>query len=343
MIEPMYTLKPQNIVDVLPHPAFLLDFEGSIICANTAAKQLFGMRPEKHNFFKLIKQPNARKCIMKAITTNSLVTCNLELHLQTPRTYAASTAVLIPNTDENGVLLFTLNDVSAAIDAEKSRSIFVANVSHELRSPLTSLMGIVETLQGPARNDESARERFLDIMQRETRRMSRLVGDLLSLSKLEAKEHLAPEGNVQIFELIQRVTAVLSESTSAYKDRVNIHAQKNLPVIKGDQDELTEVFQNLIENALKYSHPHTPVDITITHMNGKVTIGIKDQSEGIAAKHLPRLTERFYRADKGRSRDMGGTGLGLAITKHILNRHRANFLIESEIGVGTSIVVAFTK
>ncbi|MBL4870549.1 MAG: GHKL domain-containing protein, partial [Robiginitomaculum sp.] len=273
----------------------------------------------------------------KAVKTGKLKTCDLILHLQTPRTYKASAAPLVGLG--NDCILFTLIDVSAEIDAEKSRSTFVANVSHELRSPLTSLMGIVETLQGPARDDVKARANFLNLMQGETERMSRLVGDLLSLSKLEAKEHLPPDGQVDITKLLRRIMTVLSESKSAYKNRVSLDVPEDLPPIVGDADELTEVFQNLIENALKYSEPKSIVAVSAVQSTDSITITINDEGEGIAPEHLPHLTERFYRVDKGRSREAGGTGLGLAITKHILNRHRGRLSIKSKVGVGSEVSV----
>lgn len=343
----------KTIVEALPHPAIILEPGFNISCANAPARKLFGEDLAGLDFIRILRQPDAVNCLNQAVETGKLVTSTLVLRLQTPRTYKASAATL-STQDNNGnetkkrAILFTLIDISAEIDAEKSRSTFVANVSHELRSPLTSLMGIVETLKGPARDDEKARDRFLNLMQDETGRMSRLVGDLLSLSKLEAKEHLAPEGSVDVRRLIRHVTTVLVESKDAYKNRVQIDAPKDLPPVTADPDELTEVFQNLIENALKYSTPETPVHIELTHRppgstgsgnRGRVCVRIRDQGEGIAPKHLPRLTERFYRADKGRSRDMGGTGLGLAITKHILNRHRATLAIDSVLGEGTIVTV----
>ena len=327
----------QTIVDALPHPALILNFEFKIQCANSAAASLFDADLTGMDFVRVLRQPGAIECLSKAAQTNKLKTCDLVLHLQTPRTYKASAAPLVGlGTD---CILFTLIDISAEIDAEKSRSTFVANVSHELRSPLTSLMGIVETLQGPARNDVKARDNFLNLMHGETQRMSRLVGDLLSLSKLEAKEHLPPEGEVDIPRLIRRIIAVLSESKPDYKNRVVLEAPDDLSNIIGDRDELTEVFQNLIENALKYSEPKTPVNVNILQTDTTIKITIADQGEGIAPEHLPRLTERFYRVDKGRSRETGGTGLGLAITKHILNRHRGRLSIESKIGVGSVVSV----
>ena len=329
----------QTIVNALPHPALILDIDYKIQNANSAADSLFDTELTGMDFVRILRQPEAMDCLNKTVKTGELKTCDLVLHLQTPRTYKASVASLVGMGVD--FILFTLIDISAEIDAEKSRSTFVANVSHELRSPLTSLMGIVETLQGPARNDVKARDNFLGLMHGETQRMSRLVGDLLSLSKLEAKEHVPPKGEVDIPRLIRRIIAVLSESKANYKNRVILNAPDNLPHIIGDRDELTEVFQNLIENALKYSDPNTTVDVKILQANSSLKITIRDQGEGIAPEHLPRLTERFYRVDKGRSRETGGTGLGLAITKHILNRHRGRLSIESKVGTGSVVSVIF--
>jgi len=328
----------QTIVDALPHPALILDFDYKIQNANSAAESLFDTELSGMDFVRVLRQPEAIDCLNKTVKTGALKTCDLVLHLQTPRTYKASAAPLVGL--DGDCILFTLIDISAEIDAEKSRSTFVANVSHELRSPLTSLMGIVETLQGPARDDVKARDNFLSLMQGETERMSRLVGGLLSLSKLEAKEHLPPNGQVDIPKLLRRIMTVLSESKPAYKNRVFLDVPEDLPLIVGDEDELTEVFQNLIENALKYSEPRSTVAVSIAQSTNNITVTINDEGEGIAPEHLPRLTERFYRVDKGRSREAGGTGLGLAITKHILNRHRARLSIKSKIGVGSSVRVA---
>lgn len=328
------------IVDALPYPALIMDKDYKVLSANSAAQKLLGNEMTGLDFVRVIRQPGALDCLARALKTGELYTCDIILRQMTPRTYRASAAALPDNEGNNAYLLFTLLDISAQIDAEKARSTFVANVSHELRSPLTSLLGIVETLQGPAREDEKARENFLTLMHEEVKRMSRLVGDLLSLSKLESKEHISPRGEVDIPAIIKRVTAMLSESKKDYKDRITINCDlENIKKIAGDRDELTEVFQNLLENALKYSDPGTPVKIEIARQFKKLVVTITDLGEGIDPEHLPRLTERFYRVDKGRSRTMGGTGLGLAITKHILNRHRANMSIQSEVGVGTVVEV----
>jgi len=328
----------QEFMQALPYPAFLVGPDFVVKFANTSAEKLFEKTISGQVFARVLRQPEALHCLNSAIETRQLQSCELILRVPNLRTFQGSAASVGTS------VLFTLLDISAEIDAEKARSTFVANVSHELRSPLTALAGVVETLLGPARNDANARDRFLNLMQGETDRMSRLVGDLLSLSKLEAKEHVLPEDKVDLQRTVKRVIAVLSESTSEYKGRVEFNASEEPIFVTGDRDELTEVFQNLIENALKYSPPETKILIDMALAGDpaiKAIVKIKDKGDGIAKEHLPRLTERFYRVDKGRSREMGGTGLGLAIVKHIINRHRAKLTFESELGVGTEVTVSF--
>ena len=335
-----------SILSAIPYPAFILDKALLILAANQSAEKLFDMNFGRQHIVRILRQPEVLNCIQSAKETGILQSQKIVLNLVKPRTYQITAAEYGNMRAEDRNILVTLLDISAEIDAENARSTFVANVSHELRSPLTSLLGVVETLQGPARNDEKARDRFLSLMHDETQRMSRLVGDLLSLSKLEAKEHVKPNDIVSVENIIKRVVDSLEASDATHKDRVKVDTADNLPDILGDRDELTEVFQNLIENALKYSSPETPININIHHKQaigsqkaGHVIAVIKDQGEGIAPEHIPRLTERFYRVDKGRSREMGGTGLGLAITKHILNRHRGKMTIESNLGAGTTVTI----
>ncbi|NNC37654.1 MAG: two-component sensor histidine kinase [Acidimicrobiales bacterium] len=335
-----------SILSAIPYPALILDADFYIKHANAPAANLFEMDMEGLRIVRVSRQPEILNCVQNALNTGKIQIARVVLNLVRPRTYQISAAPFEGLDGTKGSVLVTYLDVSAEIDAENARSTFVANVSHELRSPLTSLLGVVETLQGPARNDEKARDRFLALMHDETQRMSRLVGDLLSLAKLESKEHVKPKNRVNIERVIKRVVDSLEASNADHKDRVQIKTDPDLPEIAGDSDELTEVFQNLLENALKYSSPETPVDVSIGQKSaidpskaGHVFVEIVDQGDGIAPEHLPRLTERFYRVDKGRSREMGGTGLGLAITKHILNRHRGKMSFDSELGEGTTVTI----
>ena len=223
---------------------------------------------------------------------------------------------------------------------------FVANVSHELKTPLTAMMGFIETLQTTARDDAQARERFLTIMTLETQRMNRLVGDLLSLSRVEADERMRPTTSLEIKDLIQAALNALAPLAKDYNAQVSFEAPDDPIEIFADKDQLQQVFTNLIENAIKYSGKSAQVGIEIGAPEyyqrlgeTAVTITITDNGPGIDPIHLPRLTERFYRIDNHRSRELGGTGLGLAIVKHILNRHRGRLEIDSSLGQGSQFSV----
>ena len=224
------------------------------------------------------------------------------------------------------------------------RSDFVANASHELRTPLASLSGFIETLQGPARSDAPARDRFLAIMKEQATRMARLIDDLLSLSRIEQKAHIHPDNSVDLGALVRQVADGLSPLAHEREVEVKIADQASSLLVPGDRDELIRVFENLIENALKYGAPGRRVDITLARdpANGgakEAVVSVRDYGPGIAPEHLPRLTERFYRVDISESRAQGGTGLGLALVKHILNRHRGRLVIESTPGAGATFAV----
>jgi two-component system phosphate regulon sensor histidine kinase PhoR len=211
------------------------------------------------------------------------------------------------------------------------RADFIANASHELRTPLSTLIGFLETLAGPAREDTEARARFLPIMLEQARRMARLVSDLLSLSRIELHEHTPPTGRVDLTAILHGVADALEIKAKNRGMAIRIEADR-LPPVLGDADELAQVFQNLIDNAVKYGSRNSEVRV----MAGPAEV---DRGEGIPREHLPRLTERFYRVDSARSRELGGTGLGLAIVKHIVNRHRGHLEIESAPGEGSRFTV----
>jgi two-component system phosphate regulon sensor histidine kinase PhoR len=212
---------------------------------------------------------------------------------------------------------------------------FVANVSHELRTPLTSVLGFVETLQGPARNDPVAQDRFLSIIGEQARRMSRLVDDLLSLSRIERSSHLQPTSIVDLSSIAGHVVDTLAPMADENETHITLCAEEPV-LVRGDRDELVRVAENLIENAIKYGASDKPVEVTVAPRERDAVLTVRDHGAGIAPEHLPRLTERFYRVDAGESRAKGGTGLGLAIVKHILARHRGRLTIESGSGKGAT-------
>jgi two-component system phosphate regulon sensor histidine kinase PhoR len=244
------------------------------------------------------------------------------------------------------LLFLSFENAMDSVQAEQMRSDFVANVSHELRTPLTSVMGFIETLRGSARDDVKARERFLAVMAGEAGRMNRLIGDLLSLSGVEADERVRPTSKIYLRDILQ---TVLSNIAPVARDnRVTLHCDlKQAPLhVIGDGDQLIQVFTNLIENAIKYGGMDQTVEITASisaHdpvLRGPaIEIRVSDHGPGIDPIHLPRLTERFYRADSHRSREIGGTGLGLAIVKHIMNRHRGRLKIASQLEQGSQFTV----
>jgi len=254
--------------------------------------------------------------------------------------YLVSVAV----AGEDVVLSF--EDQTAAEEAGQMRRDFVANVSHELRTPLTALLGFIETLGGAARDDPAARDRFLDIMAREASRMTRLVDDLLSLSRVEEEERLRPRQHVDLAALLSSVIKGLEPQARAAGVDVTFDMQANDEMVPGDAGQLVQVFTNLVENGIKYGASGGEITVRFLpramnrRLRGEaVQVIVADRGEGIADHHIARLTERFYRVDNHRSREVGGTGLGLAIVKHIINRHRGRMVIKSEIGQGTEVSV----
>ena len=250
---------------------------------------------------------------------------------------------------ESPTVLLALRDMTKVMRADRLRADFVANASHELRTPLATLLGFIETLRGPAKDDGEARTRFLAIMQEQASRMARLVADLLSLSRIELNEHSMPTEIVRLHAVLASVADSLAMKAAARSMTIELPEDlRALPPVQGDQDELIQLFQNLIDNAPKYGRAGSPIRVlaraseppsAMTPARPAVAVAVIDQGEGIARQHLPRLTERFYRVDTARSREMGGTGLGLAIVKHILNRHRGFLDIESTPGTGSVFTV----
>ena len=241
-------------------------------------------------------------------------------------------------------LILSLHDLTEARRLERMRVDFVANASHELRTPLASVLGFVETLQGAARDDVVARTKFLAIMREQAQRMSRLVDDLLSLSRIEQHLHVRPSTPVDLVGILRHIIDTLSPMARERQVELNIVAPATSVVVAGDRDELLRVAENLIENAIKYgasdaATQNKAVDIALSVHGQQAVLSVRDYGPGIAPEHLPRLTERFYRVDAGESRAKGGTGLGLAIVKHIVARHRGRLNIDSKLGEGANFSV----
>lgn len=335
-----------SVLDALSDPVLQVDAQGRITLANAAAQDQFGSGLEGQYFARAIREPEALACVDRVLSgqkaSEVIVSRNLPV-----RAMLKIRAVRLRRVKSLAArAVVTVTDVSHVYEAEQMRSDFVANVSHELRSPLTSMVSIIETLTGSARDDAGARERFLHVMQREASRMNRLIDDLLSLSTVEVNAHVRPTGTVDMVKLIRQIVNTIESR----QDRDHVPIRLELPdsstPIPGDEDELTQVFHNLIENAKKYARSDAPITISMRtfeeaagFQDAVQSISVRDRGPGIAPEHIPRLTERFYRVDAGRSRDQGGTGLGLAIVKHIVNRHRGRLLIESEVDIGSTFTV----
>lgn len=339
--------KIESVLDALSVAVFIVDAHQTIIYRNVASNVLFGtgLRNKKLSHFV----PNKRciRAVEQVLNGEARQSVDVRLQLVVPTSFRMTVVPLQQgqeNVEASAVVSF--EDVSHILEAEQMRSDFVANVSHELRSPLTALYGFIETLQGPARSDQKASDRFLQLMEKEAARMARLIDDLLSLSKLQSEERYAPTEPVDLNPILERVLASLEPILDKEQASPVLHLAPNLPRVFGNEDELTQVFANLIENAAKYSKPDAPVVIT-SMVDEKepdmVRITVQDKGEGIAPEHIARLTERFYRIDKGRSRDKGGTGLGLAIVKHILMRHRGRLQIDSVLGEGSTFAVVLPQ
>ena len=339
------------ILDGLITAVFVVDGDRKIVFANNAALQQFDARLVGVDFVQAIGDPQCLKAIDKVLAGRK--NAQVEVTLQKPvRTTYRINVSRIGNKQRHEFsagarAIVSLENISHVYEAELMRSEFVANVSHELRSPLTALNGFIETLKGPAKNDKKAQKKFLGIMENEANRMNRLIDDLLSLSKVEANEHVRPDEQVDIVELLEQAIEILTPLAKREEKIVKLEIEKVCKsCLIADEDQLIQVFMNLLENAIKYGKPKGKIFISafnlpqITGVRGPViAINFKDQGAGITAEHLLRLTERFYRVDTGRSREKGGTGLGLAIVKHIIVRHRGRLQINSKLGEGSAFTV----
>lgn len=342
------------LLDAMPDPAMLVAADRRILLANPAARELFAAPLIGTSVTSYLRQPEAAAAVDKALAAldaEQIATTPFEARmLQTTPTRETVLRMLVtPLAQELGLrsVFVTLRDISHVEEAEQQRRDFVANVSHEMRSPLTVLTGFIETLKGPARNDPVASAQFLDIMEREAQRMARLVSDLLSLSRVESEEKVRPRSTVSMSEVLRATLAALRPQIEDAGLSVEFTDLPEAPQIPGDRDQLVQVFHNLIENALKYGAAGGRIDVTLERVETlpglpvpALKVSVRDHGDGIDPIHLPRLTERFYRIDGHRSRAMGGTGLGLAIVKHIVNRHRGRLSIRSTRGEGSTFSVA---
>lgn len=342
------------IYDTLPDPVVLLDANRHVVYANRAARELLECRAEGSDLAMSIRHPAVLDAIDRLREGATEHIAEISFPVPVERTFELN-AIRVqrdPETAEDlaepvtNVLFF--RDVTQAVRAEKMRVDFVANASHELRSPLAAVLGFVETLKGQAGEDKNARQRFLDIMEREAHRMRRLIDDLLSLSRVEANEHVRPRSTVDTNNAINAALDILRPRAAKRQIDIKTDLGHDLPAVIGDSDQLTQVFHNLIDNAIIHGRENTDIEISTQAVeripeSGRpgVVVHVRDNGMGINKEFIPRLTERFFRTDPARSRSgpASSTGLGLAIVKHIIARHRGRLAVQSEVGVGSTFSV----
>ena len=332
----------EAILERLPDPLIVLAADRSVRRANTAARAAFGS-----DMPAVLRHPDLRGAIDRAFGSGVTETADVTLPVPVPREVHAAVVPMDPPLADGGRAMVVLSDRTHERAVERMRVDFVANVSHELRTPLASLIGFIDTLRGPAADDLVAQQRFLGIMSEQAGRMNRLIDDLLSLSRIELIEHQPPSEVTDIAGLVPRLAEAFEPRIAERSVSLDVRIADAVPAVVGDSDQLAQVVQNLLDNAMKYGREGGTVRVEVAvaapgarwPMRPGVVVTVSDQGSGIPRAHLPRLTERFYRVDTGRSRAAGGTGLGLAIVKHIVNRHRGQLAIESEEGVGTTVSV----
>ncbi len=331
------------VADALPDPCVIADTRGRVRYMNhEAVSRLGNVRPGDPLSFRL-RAPAFLEALDRVITSGKPERIGWSERVPTERWLEAhvlplntpTAAARPPGERTPDFLMVLVRDLTEQRRLDTMRADFVANASHELRTPLAVLTGFIETLQGPARDDPAARERFLAIMQEQARRMKRLIDDLLSLSRIEMRAHVTPRDPVDLIEIARTVIATLDGLARDLDVTMTLEADPEPVMVAGDRDELTQVVQNLVENALKYGASGKRVVIRVNRIDSRgAVLSVRDFGPGIPAEHLPRLTERFYRVDVAQSRARQGTGLGLAIVKHILTRHRGRLQIESRPGEG---------
>jgi two-component system, OmpR family, phosphate regulon sensor histidine kinase PhoR len=335
----------EAVVAGLPDPVIALDRNGRVLTLNERARSLAPALRQGEPVSLALRMPELIEAINRAYASGDEQRVEYSERVPLDRWFEMIVKPVRrePKLNKPDLVLMTFHDLTPLRRVEEMRADFVANASHELRTPLAALSGFIDTLQGSARDDAKARERFLAIMQEQASRMARLIDDLLSLSRIELNAHRRPDTPVDLGPIVRQVADGLETLARDRGVIVHVDAAKALRV-PGDRDELVRVFENLVENALKYGAAGKRVDIALTQGESpdgeaEARVSVRDYGPGIAPEHVPRLTERFYRVDVRESRAQGGTGLGLALVKHVLNRHHGRLLIESMPGAGAIFTV----
>jgi len=331
------------LVASLPDGAIVLDRDSRVLAFNKAAHVIAPALSRGQPASLALRVPEIVEAVREVVGGSGPRSVEFAQRVPVDRWFMAHVRML-DSVAAPAAMMLVFHDLTPLHRVEQMRADFIANASHELRTPLASLSGFVDTLLGSAKDDAVARERFLGIMKTQAGRMARLIDDLLSLSRIELSEHVHPDAPVDLIAVVRQVVDGLQTLARDRGVEVKIAAPKDKISVPGDRDELTRIFENLVENALKYAGSGKAVDITFAQVQAsddspEILVAVRDYGPGIPAAHLPRLTERFYRVDVTQSRQEGGTGLGLSLVKHILNRHRGRLTIESTAGQGATFTV----
>jgi two-component system, OmpR family, phosphate regulon sensor histidine kinase PhoR len=336
------TILLSTLLEALPDPAIVIGEQGIILAANQIATVFFDGEIVAKHLTTILRTPSVLQAVDDAILQSKTARVSHVVRTPVQRSYDIHIAPMGLVENDERIALLILRDLTYEEQIERMRSDFVANASHELRTPLASLTGFIETMQGAAKNDAKAKDEFLILMKTQAHRMAQLIDDLLSLSRIEISEHVPPTEQADLSLVTQQAIDLLGPMAKDADCTMRTDLPPSLVVI-GDAGQLSQVVHNLIENAIKYAGNGKAIEINGTTEIGMAVLSVRDHGPGIAAHHVPRLTERFYRVSVQDSRNRGGTGLGLAIAKHILNRHRGRLVIQSEPGQGSTFSIHLPK
>jgi two-component system, OmpR family, phosphate regulon sensor histidine kinase PhoR len=335
------------VVDAIADPALVVDRRGIVLHFNPLLIDIFPRARTGASITTLSRDPGLLQAVQNAAGNDGRTVVSLHDRVPVERRFSAILTALATEDLSLGepAQIIVFRDLTDQEKHAQLRADFVANASHELRTPLASMKAMVETLQGAARKDEAARERFLAMLATQADRMTRLIDDLMSLNRVEMRAHLSPRDTVDVVELLEFVVQTLEPLAESAAIKLEM-ARPEAPLkVCGERDELSQVFLNLVQNGIRYGRAGGRVVISFyertTRVAGRmIAVTVADTGIGIAEEHIPRLTERFYRVSAVASREKGGTGLGLAIVKHIVSRHRGDLAIESELGKGSKFTVS---
>ena len=338
--------KTKAILSSMINGIIAVDNERRIMFINPVAETLLGIR-EKNvkglNVMAAVRSNRLNECLEHFLISDQVATADIEVFEPFHRTISISTTPILSEDQSRLGGIILLQDVTEIRKLEQMRKDFVANVSHELKTPLTSIQGFVETLKAGAAEDKMIRERFLDILDMESTRLSALIDDLLTLSDIENRTTIARNDQIAPYQSVQEVVEMLSELAQRKRITLTLDAQADLPTLSGNAGWFKQMIINLVDNAIKYTPDEGNVHLELFHQGDDLQIHVSDTGIGIDEGHLSRLFERFYRVDKARSREVGGTGLGLAIVKHIVIAFGGQIQVQSKVGQGTEFVVTLPK